>query len=590
MSQAENLLNTVGDDISTFTADPETEGHIVIGKDRHITVPEELKRIAVQYDHNIETVTFDCPRYWDGHDMSTMQVYVNYLRSDSVAGSYICDSATVDESDSDIIHFDWTVSKDATLTSGKLAFLVCIKDIDEDGNEIHHWNSELCTDLMVSAGLESGEKIILKYPDIITHLLARMEHVEKCEVAVTGGQIQNLDMKILNLSNSLSMYRLTNDQNIQDLEDSDSQLNKRVDALEEALTGAEVAISHSLAAKGVSIPPNMSIKDVAGLIDVIEMDIPTALQSISVTTPPNQTEYYQGEPFNKSGMVVTANFGDGVTVPVESYTVSPTVMTEGLTEVTVSLTVNGVTKTTPCPVSVTSVIASTMPLGSMMYISEGDADNVLYRLVDKDYLGNMLLVREDCLDEPVAYLNVATTQAYLTKYDGSNLDTYLNSTFYGSLPTVTAEAIQAVDIPVRSDASAAATQVYLSRNVFILSATEWGVDGHSLEGTVVEYTSNRATGVDYWTRELTPGMANTTYLIKADGTRANAQCNSKYAVRPAFCISKNQPVKETSGGWMLAGNPNEAPTAYMTVDVRGNATIVGVSFSVDSEGNATITV
>ena len=48
------------------------EPHIVIGYDRVVTVPDQLKRLAVQYDHDIETVTFDCPRYWGKHDMSQM--------------------------------------------------------------------------------------------------------------------------------------------------------------------------------------------------------------------------------------------------------------------------------------------------------------------------------------------------------------------------------------------------------------------------------------------------------------------------------------------------------------------------------------
>ena len=60
MSQAEELLNSLSAGDTTETA---IEGHIVIGNDRFITVPEEPKRIGVQYDHNIETVTFDCPRY-----------------------------------------------------------------------------------------------------------------------------------------------------------------------------------------------------------------------------------------------------------------------------------------------------------------------------------------------------------------------------------------------------------------------------------------------------------------------------------------------------------------------------------------------
>ena len=39
------------------------EPHIVIDDDRYIAVPKKLRRLAVQHDHNVETVTFDCPRY-----------------------------------------------------------------------------------------------------------------------------------------------------------------------------------------------------------------------------------------------------------------------------------------------------------------------------------------------------------------------------------------------------------------------------------------------------------------------------------------------------------------------------------------------
>ena len=89
MSKAEELLNTLSASADTdgLTISSQ-EPHIVVGNDRYITVPEELKRIAVQHDHDIETVTFDCPRYWDEHDMSQMTIYVNYLRSDGENGAY----------------------------------------------------------------------------------------------------------------------------------------------------------------------------------------------------------------------------------------------------------------------------------------------------------------------------------------------------------------------------------------------------------------------------------------------------------------------------------------------------------------------
>ena len=179
MSKAEELLNTLSEDsVVALTAEPSTEPHIVIGSDRCIAVPSQLKRIAVQYDHNIETVTFDCPRYWDGHDMSTMVVYINYKRPDGKLGSYIADNITIDESDDSIMHFDWTISNYCTMVSGSLMFLVCIKRTNSDGEEINHWNSELNTEMYVSKGLETENLVEESYPDIITQLLERMDVVE----------------------------------------------------------------------------------------------------------------------------------------------------------------------------------------------------------------------------------------------------------------------------------------------------------------------------------------------------------------------------------------------------------------------------
>jgi hypothetical protein len=152
MSQTENLLNSSNTPLG-LTNESE-EPHIVIGDDRVITVPDQLKRLAVQYDHDIETVTFDCPRYWGKHDMSQMSVYINYLRSDTYRAAYKVDNVTVDATDDSIMHFDWTISKNVSLVTGKIVFLVCVKKTDNDGNEVNHWNSELCKDCYVSEGLE----------------------------------------------------------------------------------------------------------------------------------------------------------------------------------------------------------------------------------------------------------------------------------------------------------------------------------------------------------------------------------------------------------------------------------------------------
>lgn len=169
MSKAEELLNTLAaTDNTNARLSTIDEPHLVIGPDRVITVPTELKRLAVQFDHDVETVTFDCPRYWDEHDMSQMHIYINYLRPDKETGIFKAQNIVVDETDSNVMHFDWTISRNVSEVPGQLVFLVCIKKVDEEGNEKTHWNSELCKTCYVSEGLEiDGEELKALYPDII---------------------------------------------------------------------------------------------------------------------------------------------------------------------------------------------------------------------------------------------------------------------------------------------------------------------------------------------------------------------------------------------------------------------------------------
>ena len=179
-STAEEMLSSLTEEeIAAYTANPEEERHIIVDETRKITVPDELKRIAVQYDHNIETVTFDCIRYWDGHDMSTMHVYINYILANKALGCYMSEDVTVDPDDENIIHFTWTISRNVTQAIGPITFLVCIKRVDEDGNEVNHWNSELNKEMFVNQGLECGEPISEDYPDIIEKILLKLENQDK---------------------------------------------------------------------------------------------------------------------------------------------------------------------------------------------------------------------------------------------------------------------------------------------------------------------------------------------------------------------------------------------------------------------------
>lgn len=76
------------------------------------------------------------------------------------------------------------------------------------------------------------------------------------------------------------------------------------------------------------------------------------LESVSITHAPNKTEYATGDTFDKTGMVVTANFNNDVSFVTTDYTVSPETLTAAVTAVTISVTVDGVTRTTTQAVTV----------------------------------------------------------------------------------------------------------------------------------------------------------------------------------------------------------------------------------------------
>lgn len=196
------LMNMSNDDIAAYTSEPEAEGMIVVGDDRRVIVPDKLKRIAVQYDHNIETVTFDCPRYWDDHDMSKMIVYINYRLPNGDLGSYIAGNI---KASGNRMNFDWTILKGVTQYKGEIAFLICIKKTDSEGLEDNHWNSELCTDMYISEGLETVEQTTYNYPDLVNQLLERMTVVE--QINVQAEEMQVLHDETLNAAEEAASAR-----------------------------------------------------------------------------------------------------------------------------------------------------------------------------------------------------------------------------------------------------------------------------------------------------------------------------------------------------------------------------------------------
>lgn len=110
--------------------------------------------------------------------------------------------------------------------------------------------------------------------------------------------------------------------------------------------------------KNYSVSPSVLTKDTnkviityreMGVAKSAELNVvvKNLLKTIAITTPPDETAYEIGETISLDGMVLEAYYSDGSSKVVNNYTYSPqTVSSNNDTEITISYTEGGITKTT----------------------------------------------------------------------------------------------------------------------------------------------------------------------------------------------------------------------------------------------------
>mgnify|MGYP004566973999 CR=1 FL=1 len=131
-----------------------------------------------------------------------------------------------------------------------------------------------------------------------------------------------------------------------------------------------------------------------------------SLKSIEITTPPTKTTYFEGENFDKTGMIVTANYNNGKSETITDYNITNgTALKEGQTSVTISyqdktvsqpitVTKNSVTKleiTTP-PTKTTYKAGNSFDKTGMVvkatYLDNSQKEITDYEITDGDVLKN----------------------------------------------------------------------------------------------------------------------------------------------------------------------------------------------------------
>ena len=152
----------------------DSDPHFSINADTRIityTSPEKL--ILIQGDHNSEIVTFDIPRYIDGHDMMLSDVVqVHYINIDSNnshnrnSGIYEVLDLQVSPDDENFCVCSWLISKNATLFVGPLTFTLRFACTNAS-KLVYVWNTAIYNGIPVSNGIDNSDIIIEEYADIL---------------------------------------------------------------------------------------------------------------------------------------------------------------------------------------------------------------------------------------------------------------------------------------------------------------------------------------------------------------------------------------------------------------------------------------
>lgn len=156
-------IHAVTDGDRRFVIDPIT---------RAIKDESGKKNTLIQYDHNCERLTFELPRYIEGHDMSTCnKVAVHFFNIDAKtnrqkSGNPELTDLHIDPENKDVVVVSWLISRGATQFYGLLKFLLRFSCIEDD-IETYSWNTAFFTGLSIGEGGNADRLFETEYVDVI---------------------------------------------------------------------------------------------------------------------------------------------------------------------------------------------------------------------------------------------------------------------------------------------------------------------------------------------------------------------------------------------------------------------------------------
>ena len=176
--------------------------HSVYDTDAHLTIVPTSRKIIgaeriklVRGDHNSSRVTFDIPRFVDGHDMAeTSIVEIHYINISADGKNtnedvYPADDVQISPESDDVVIFSWLISNNATKYAGTLSFMLCFKCVTGEVLD-YSWRTDTAKGVHVLKSLDCTPSAVADITDILTawemKIADLMGRVESMEDAIDG--------------------------------------------------------------------------------------------------------------------------------------------------------------------------------------------------------------------------------------------------------------------------------------------------------------------------------------------------------------------------------------------------------------------
>lgn len=207
------------------------------------------------------------------------------------------------------------------------------------------------------------------------------------------------------------------------------------------------------------------------------------LESIAITTPPDNITYLPGEVFDPAGTVVTASYSNGATLTATGWTYSPSgALPEGTSEVEIIYTEAGVTKTAVQAITVErGTISVPTVSGSLTYNGQAQSPTLTGYDADK-----MVLSGDTSGTNAGSYTAVVTPTAQYKWADGSTEAKDIQWSIAKATPSITFDP-ESVSLDTSTTSQAVAV-TYTGDGTLSAQSDNSGVATTSLEGTTLTVT------------------------------------------------------------------------------------------------------